>query len=294
VNLNIQEPNSSGAATPNAPARAAVAIPCFNEAAAIETVLRQWRVALPDAEIVVFDNNSTDGTGDLARAMGVRVIPVPDQGKGFAVQAVFRELGDRDAVILTDGDGTYPADAAPRLLKPVLEDKADMTVGARRAVEASGAMAPVRGLGNFLIRSAFFVLLGRGGGDLLSGYRVFGPKSLRTVTLHATGFEIEAEIMCQAIARGLRVVDVPVDYHPRIAGTVSKLRAFRDGRRILATIVTQSARRNPFWTWIVLCLPVVLLTILLERYWPPRDLAVGAATLLALALIVILRARAGR
>ena len=234
------------------PARVAVAIPCYNEAAAILAVVGEWRSALPDAEIVVFDNNSTDGTGDLARGLGVRVVVVPEQGKGHTVRALFETLRDRDAVVLVDGDGTYPAENVGGLLEPVLAGRADMTVGARQPVAEVGAMTPVRGLGNVLIRAAFRVLIGPGAGDLLSGYRVFGPNYLRAVTPRSSGFEIETELAAEAVARRLRVLEVPVPYRPRIAGTASKLRVFRDGRRILFTIVAQGLRLRPHRAFIVL------------------------------------------
>ena len=223
----------------------AVAIPCYNEAAAIAEVVHAWRLALPEAEIVVFDNNSNDDTGDLARRSGVQVVNVPSQGKGHAVQAILRTLADRDAVILVDGDGTYPASESRKLLAPVLNGMAEMSVGARRPVNQAGAMSLVRGLGNVLIRLAFRLLIGRGPGDLLSGYRVFSRRFLTEVSLRSTGFEIETEIAGEAVARGFRTVEVPVPYYPRIAGTTSKLRAFRDGRRILITILRLSARLKP-------------------------------------------------
>jgi len=226
--------------------RVAVAIPCYNEAAAVAAVVGGWRAALPDAEVVVFDNNSTDGTGDIARGLGVRVVPVAGQGKGYAVRAIFETLRDCDAVVLVDGDGTYPAEHVGPLLEPVLAGRLDMTVGARRPVAEAGAMHPVRGLGNVLIGAAFRVLIGPGTSDLLSGYRVFGPRFLRAFTPRSRGFEIETELATEATARNLRVAEFPVPYHPRIAGTESKLRAFRDGRRILATIVAQSFRLRPW------------------------------------------------
>lgn len=226
--------------------RVAVAIPCYNEAAAIATVISQWRSALPEAEVVVFDNNSTDGTGKIAREQGVRVVEVPEQGKGHAVRAAFDQLRNRAAVILVDGDGTYPAEYAEAMLRPVRAALADMVVGSRQPVAEAGAMTPVRGLGNLLIRGAFRVLIGPGGGDMLSGYRVFGPRFLAEVHPRSAGFEIETELTSEAIARKLRVVAVPVPYHPRIAGTASKLRAFRDGRRILWTIVAESLRLRPW------------------------------------------------
>jgi len=237
----------------------AVAIPCFNEAAAVEAVVESWRSALPGAEIVVFDNNSSDGTGAIARRLGVRVVDVRDQGKGHAVLAIFEDLADREVVVLVDGDGTYPADAAPELLAPVLAGRADMVIGARRPVASPGAMSPVRGLGNLLISSAFRVLIGPGTSDLLSGYRVFGRHFREVVRPRSAGFEIEAELSGQAVARGLRVVEIPVPYHPRIAGTASKLRAFRDGRRILLAILGQSLRLRPWRPMLALAAPLTLI-----------------------------------
>lgn len=246
----------------------AVAIPCYNEAAAIGAVIAEWRAALPDAEIVVFDNNSCDGTGALALSLGVRVVPVPTQGKGCAVRAIFRELADRSAVVLVDGDGTYPAQAAPLLLEPVLRGEADMSVGARRPTSATGAMSPVRGVGNLLIRAAFRLFIGRGPGDLLSGYRVFSPRFLETVTLRSNGFEIETELACEAVARRLPTIEVPVEYRPRIEGTESKLRAVRDGLRIVGTILRQSLRLRP-WRLAVMVLGLGLGALLLAYLVSP-------------------------
>lgn len=244
----------------------AVAIPCYNEAAAIATVIAQFRAALPEAEIVVFDNNSTDGTGEVARSQGARVAPVPDQGKGYAVRAIFATLKEPDAVVLVDGDGTYPAESAALLLVPILDGSADMAVGARRPVAELGAMTPVRGLGNVLIRAAFRILIGQGPGDLLSGYRVFSRKFRDSVQLRSTGFEIETELTAEAVALGLRVVEIPVPYHPRIVGTTSKLRALRDGRRILLTILARAARLRPF-RLLALGLLLTVLAAVLVYLW---------------------------
>jgi glycosyltransferase involved in cell wall biosynthesis len=238
---------STGPRDPNPiPFSVAVAIPCHNEGPAIAAVLAEWRAALPSADLVVFDNNSTDGTGAIARDAGARVIDVPDQGKGFAVRAIFATLDAHDAIVMIDGDGTYPASAVGPLLEPIITGEADMAVGARRPVAGAGAMSPVRGLGNGLIRLAFAVLIGRGHDDLLSGYRVFSGPFARSFRPRSEGFEIETELACAAVARRLRVVTVEVPYHPRFAGTQSKLRAVRDGLRILRTIVRQSIRLRPW------------------------------------------------
>jgi glycosyltransferase involved in cell wall biosynthesis len=257
-----------------------VAIPCYNEAGAVEAVVEEWRAALPEAEIVVFDNNSSDGTGAIARRLGVRVVEVREQGKGFAVQAIFQDLADRDAVILVDGDGTYPADAARALVEPILAGLADMAVGNRRPVAELGAMSPIRGFGNLLIGSAFFVLIGPGTRDLLSGYRVFGRHFREVVVPRSSGFEIEAELVGQAVARGLRVVEIEVPYRPRIAGTASKLRAFRDGRRIIGTILRQSLRFRPWRPLSLLALAVALVGWAVGS-WP---VVMGGAIVLVVAM----------
>jgi glycosyltransferase involved in cell wall biosynthesis len=279
----VNEPNSAE------PPRIAVAIPCYNEAAAIDTVIAGWRSALPEAEIVVFDNNSSDGTGAIARDLGVRVIFVPDQGKGHAVRAIFRELADHRAVVLVDGDGTYPPEAIRPLLEPILDGSADMTVGARRPVAESGAMSPVRGLGNVLIRAAFRVLIGRGPGDLLSGYRVFSRHVLQSLSLRSSGFEIETELASEAVARKLRVIEAPVPYHPRIAGTVSKLKAYRDGQRILATIVAQSLRYRP-WRPLGLITLALIVAFALAGY-QTAAIAAAATGVLAIAFATLLTIR---
>ena len=235
---------------------------------------------MPEAEILVFDNNSTDGSGQIAQSLGVRVVSVTRQGKGFVVRAMFAELIDRDAVVMADGDGTYPANAVHKLLEPVLSGQADMTVGARVPVAEMGAMSPIRGVGNILIRTAFAVVMGISGGDLLSGYRVFGPKFLKEVKLKSKGFEIETEIVCQALAGGYRVVESPVSYLPRVAGTESKLRAVRDGLRILKMMTIQSLRLKPWRIPSALVVLIVALAIVTGSglLWILAGTAIGVLT----------------
>jgi hypothetical protein len=169
---------------------------------------------------------------------------------------------------MIDGDGTYPASAVAPLLDAIRSGSADMSVGVRRPVKVAGsaAMSPVRGLGNWLIRVAFGLLIGRGHEDLLSGYRVFSGPFLKSFRPRSSGFEIETELACTAVARRLRVVTVEVPYHPRIAGTQSKLRAVRDGLRILRTIVEQSVRLRP-WRPIILIAVMIAIVVLVRVVW---------------------------
>jgi glycosyltransferase involved in cell wall biosynthesis len=271
------------------PARIAVAIPCFNEAAAIASVIEQYRAALPEAELVVFDNNSTDGTGEIARGLGIRVVDVAGQGKGHAVRAAFATLLEFDVVVLTDGDGTYPAEAATLLVGPLLVDAADMAVGARRPAPGTGAMSLTRGLGNLLIRAAFRILIGPGSTDLLSGYRAFNRRFREAVKLHSSGFEIETELASEAVARRLRVVEIAISYHARIAGTQSKLRAYRDGWRILTMIVFQSLRLRPIRPILAWVVPCALLGFFVHRGFAA---AAGLGVMVLWGLLLIdLRAR---
>ncbi len=267
----------------------AVAIPCYNEAAAVGTVVDQFRSALPTADIVVFDNNSTDGTGGIAASHGARVVHVPDQGKGFAVRAAFAAFRGYDVVVMVDGDGTYPAEAAGLLVAPVLEGNVETTIGARQPEPGAGAMTPVRALGNLIIRAAFRILIGRGPGDLLSGYRAFSRTFVDTVTLRSEGFEIETELAVAAVAHRFPTLEISVPYRPRIAGTESKLRAFRDGRRILATIVREGLRLEP---WRAVAVYLIAATIaagplLLAPRTRPIALALIATGLAVLAVVKV-------
>ncbi len=275
-----------------APPTIAVAIPCYNEAAAVGAVVNQFRAAWPAAEIVVIDNNSTDGTGEAAARHGARVIVEPRQGKGFAVRAAFADLRGRDVVVMVDGDGTYPAEFIGELIAPILEGRAETTVGARRPEPGAGAMSPVRALGNLIIRSAFRLLIGKPSGDLLSGYRAFSRRFVETTALRSEGFEIETELAVATVARRLPAVEISVPYRPRIAGTESKLRAFRDGRRILATILREGLRLAP---WRVFGLYIALVAIVCAPLvWSPTVLPFALAlAALGLAGLLIVKARLG-
>lgn len=263
--------------------RVAVAIPCYNEAAAIGAVVDEWRHELPSADIVVFDNNSTDDSCAVAARYGARILSVPEQGKGWVVRRMFVELANYDALVMIDGDGTYPASAVGPLLDAIREGKADMAVGIRQPGADPEAMSPIRSLGNRLIGAAFHVLVGPGTSDLLSGYRVFSGQALRTMKLRSQGFEIETELAGEAVGRGLRVVEEPVPYRPRIAGTTSKLHVLRDGFRILGMILRLSLRLRPWRPLLMLSALLAIAAVLAQSdpLWIASVLSFLAAVLAA-------------
>jgi glycosyltransferase involved in cell wall biosynthesis len=211
-----------------------VAIPCYNEALTIAKVVADFRRVLPEAEIHVFDNNSSDDSVELARAAGAHVQRVPKQGKGYVCQMIFERLY-ADALIMVDGDDTYHAEDAPRLLEPVLNGEADMVVGNRLQAASDESMVRLHQFGNRLIVGTINKMFGTAYIDILSGYRVFGPRFLENVPVLTSGFEIETEMTLQALEAGLAVIELPVSYRSRPQGSQSKLRTWSDGYRIMLT-----------------------------------------------------------
>ncbi|MCW5875578.1 MAG: glycosyltransferase [Anaerolineales bacterium] len=212
----------------------AVAVPCHNEAAAIAKVVADFRKALPRATVYVFDNASTDSSVALARKAGAQVHAVNALGKGNVLRAIFDELKE-DVIILVDGDDTYPAEEAQALLAPILDGTADMVVGHRLEGASDANMKRLNQFGNRLIVAYINRLFGTQYADVLSGYRAFNRRFVESVPVLTSGFEVETEITLQALAEGLRVVEVPISYRSRPADSNSKLRPFADGYRIVLT-----------------------------------------------------------
>jgi glycosyltransferase involved in cell wall biosynthesis len=214
--------------------RIAVAIPCHNEAATIVKVVGDFRAALPSATIYVFDNASTDSSVELATKAGSNVVRVHNLGKGHVLRSIFDELAE-DVIVLVDGDDTYYAEDASALMAPVLEGRADMVVGERLAGASDANMKALNHFGNRMIVSYINRLFGVKYRDVLSGYRVFNRRFVESVPVLTTGFEVETEITLQALAEGLRVIEVPTRYRNRPQDSHSKLRPFADGYRIVLT-----------------------------------------------------------
>src|SRR5262245_13052361 len=231
--------------------RVAVVIPCYDEATTIRKVVEDFRKALPEAEIFVFDNNSRDESAGIARAAGAHVVPSPLQGKGHVVRHM-ADAVDADVYLLVDGDDTYPADAAPAMVRRLVEADLDMLVGARLEEYASGAFRPFHRAGNRLISWLIRVLFRAQLVDVLSGYRALSRTFVDLVRLRRAGFEVETEMTLQALAKRLRVAEMPVRYGVRPQGSESKLDTWSDGFLIARCIFMLFKDYKPlvFFSWL--------------------------------------------
>jgi glycosyltransferase involved in cell wall biosynthesis len=218
-----------------APRRIVVIIPCFNEAAAIGGVVAGFRAALPKAAIFVYDNNCRDDTAALARAAGAHVRRETRQGKGNVIRRAFADV-EADVYVLVDGDGTYDPGAAPAMVERLIDERLDM-VTATRLADAAGVWRPGHRLGNRVLTGLVQACFGHAVGDMLSGYRVFSRRFVKSFPALAAGFETETELTVHALELSLPVAELPTPYHERLAGSSSKLHTVRDGLRILRTIV---------------------------------------------------------
>jgi glycosyltransferase involved in cell wall biosynthesis len=222
--------------TANQHPRVAILLPCFNEAAAIGQTIADFRAALPGATIYVYDNNSSDDTAEIARAAGAVVRTERMQGKGHVVRRMFADV-DADIYVMADGDATYEAAAAPGLIALLRDEQLDMVVGARKS-EVEAAYRPGHRLGNKLLTGMLAWLFGRTFTDILSGYRVFSRRFVKSFPVLSEGFEIETEISVHALELRMPVAERVTAYAARPEGSESKLNTYRDGWRILMMIVT--------------------------------------------------------
>lgn len=218
------------------PARIAVLLPCYNEEAAIGQTVAGFRTAFPAASIYVFDNNSSDRTMELARAAGAIVRTERMQGKGHVVRRMFADV-EADIYVMADGDATYDAAAAPGMVAMLLEERLDMVVGARRD-QVEAAYRRGHRLGNAVFTGLLARLFGRSFSDIFSGYRVFSRRFVKSFPVLSSGFEIETEISVHALELKMPVAELVTNYGARLEGSTSKLSTYRDGLRIMRTIVT--------------------------------------------------------
>ena len=216
--------------------RIAVLLPCYNEEAAIAQTVAGFRAALPSAAIYVYDNNSKDRTVEVARAAGAVVRSERMQGKGNVVRRMFADV-DADIYVMADGDATYDAEAAPQLVRRLIDEQLDMVVGSR-VTQHDAAYRRGHVMGNRLLTGMLAKLFGRSFTDILSGYRVFSRRFVKSFPVLSGGFEIETEISVHALELRMPVGEVETRYFARPEGSASKLSTYSDGFRILNTIVT--------------------------------------------------------
>lgn len=241
--------------------RVAVLVPCFNEEAAIATVIADFRKALPAAAIFVYDNNSRDRTAEIACAAGAEVRSERRQGKGHVVRRMFADI-DADIYVLVDGDATYDAPSAPRMIEALVGDHLDMVVGVRINQSAAAYRRGHR-TGNKMLTGFLSAVFGEEFRDILSGYRVFSRRFVKSFPVLSDGFEIETELSVHALELALPVGEIETPYYARPEGSVSKLNTWRDGFRILGTILKLYRSEKPlkFFTGIGLVLALVSIVL---------------------------------
>ena len=238
----------------------AVLIPCYNEAATVAKVVADYRAALPGATIYVYDNNSTDGTGALAAAAGAVVRREAQQGKGNVLRRMFREV-DARCYLLVDGDDTYPADAAPKMVAAVLEHGADMVVGDRlSSTYFTENKRPFHNFGNSIVRFSINWLFGSRIQDIMTGYRAFSFLFAKTFPVLSRGFEIETEMSIHAVERNMQIENVVVEYRDRPEGSESKLNTYSDGAKVLGTILRLYKNYRPFGFFSLLAAMIAVLS----------------------------------
>ena len=217
--------------------KVAVLIPCYNEAKTIRKVVEDYKEVLPEGGVIyVYDNNSTDDTARIAREVGAVVRREPQQGKGNVIRRMFREI-DAECYLMVDGDDTYPAEYAPKMIKKVLEDRVDMVVGDRlSSTYFTENKRPFHNFGNSLVRKSINVLFKSDIKDIMTGYRAFSYQFVKSFPVLSKGFEIETEMTIHAIDKNMLLDNVVIDYRDRPEGSESKLNTYSDGFKVLKTI----------------------------------------------------------
>jgi glycosyltransferase involved in cell wall biosynthesis len=289
----LRGPPTTAPAAVLAPPRIAVLIPCYNEAEAIAGVVEQFRAALPNASTYVYDNNSTDATRERASQAGAIVRSETFQGKGNVVRRMFADI-EAEVYVLVDGDGTYDARSATAMVEHLLSNSLDMVNGARVAV-TSAAYRPGHVMGNKMLTGTVALIFGDRLRDMLSGYRVFSRRFVKSFPALASGFETETELTVHALELRLPIAELPTPYRDRPEGSQSKLRTFRDGFRILRTIMLLVKEERPlqFFASVALLLSAtslalgwpLLMTFLETGLVPRLPTAVAATGLMILAFV---------
>lgn len=265
--------------------RIAIIVPCYNEELTVGAIVQDFNRCLPQAEVYIFDNNSSDATVRLAREAGAIVRSVPLQGKGNVIRRMFADV-DADIYIMVDGDNTYDASVAPQLAEKLVEDGLDMVVGTRVSTEQEAYRFGHR-FGNRMLTGSVALVFGNTFSDMLSGYRVFSRRYVKSFAAHSAGFETETELTVHALELRMPVTEVATVYRSRPEGSVSKLNTYRDGVRILWTIGKLFKTERPFAFFAIA--GVLLNLIAFVVAWPLLEtfLATGLVPRLPTALLAV-------
>ena len=241
----------------NNKAKIVILIPCLNEEITIGKVIHDFQDAIPEAKIIVFDNNSTDRTAAIARECGAEVITELRPGKGHVVASMFRKV-DADYYVIVDGDDTYSAEHVRKLLEPVMKEQADMAVAVRLAEYTATSFRPLHVFGNNLVRRLVNWIFKSNLSDIMSGYRAYSRELVQSIPILSSGFEVETEMTIRILDYGFLIKEVPLPYRERPEGSVSKLRTFHDGFRVLAEIARIAKAYKPFTFFGVIGLAFIL------------------------------------
>lgn len=228
-------------------AKIAVLVPCYNEELTVEKVVSDFKKELPEADIYVYDNNSSDRTAELAEKAGAIVCFEPKQGKGNVVKSMFRDI-NADCYIMVDGDDTYPADEVHKLVEAVIHYGADMVIGDRlsNGTYFEENKRGFHGLGNRLVQGLINKLFNSHLNDIMTGYRAFSKKFVKCMPVMSEGFQIETEMSIFSLVNGMRIVELPITYRDRPEGSESKLSTFKDGFKVLITLFDLFKNYRPF------------------------------------------------
>ncbi len=240
----------------------AILIPCYNESKTIEKVVKDYKKALPEADIYVYDNNSTDGTAEIAKKAGAIVKYEYRQGKGNVIRSMFRQI-DADCYLMVDGDDTYPAEDARKMCDLVLEGKADMVVGDRlSSTYFTENKRPFHNFGNRIVRFLINKLFKNKIKDIMTGYRAFSYEFAKTFPVLSKGFEIETEMTIHAVDKNFMIQEMPVTYRDRPEGSVSKLNTYKDGFKVLKLIATLFKEYKPFFFFNIVSVILAIVSLI--------------------------------
>ena len=247
----------------NKKTKIAVIIPCYNESKTIEKVVKDYKKALPEADIYVYDNNSKDHTDEIARKAGAIVRYEYKQGKGNVIRTMFRDI-DADCYLMIDGDDTYPAENAREMCNLVLDGKADMVIGDRlSSTYFTENKRPFHNFGNRIVRWLINKLFKNSVKDIMTGYRAFSYQFVKGFPVLSKGFEIETEMTIHAVDKNFKLVEIPVTYRDRPEGSVSKLNTYSDGLKVLKTIATLFKEYRPAMFFNIISILLLTLGLIL-------------------------------